>query len=374
MSTSETLGKFAKNNRVWIFLISAALLIGVAFTFFSNIIIYLLVAFIISMMGKPLVCFLDTKLRIPNTLSCLITLVLFVGVFAGFVWLAIPLISAQINVFQQIDFSELTKDLSIVLSEVQNYLWKHGIMSKNHTLEQSMAEGIQELVGSINFEVVVSNIVSVLSNLFIGIFSIVFAAFFFLKDQTLFHNMILILVPKRYEKQAENIMDNSQKMLTRYFLGLLTEVVSMMTLLSLTMWALGVKNAILLGFLGGLFNIIPYLGPIIGAILASVLAYTAALAGGFSPDLIWIVVKVLIAFSACNLFDNFVIQPIVYSKSVKAHPLEIFIVIMMAGSIAGVKGMILAIPAYTLGRIIAKEFFKHSKFVNKLTQRMDECL
>jgi predicted PurR-regulated permease PerM len=182
--------------------------------------------------------------------------------------------------------------------------------------------------------------------------------------------MLWVFVPERYENQAKNILSNSRKLLTRYFAGLLTEVGSMMILLSLTMWALGVKNALLLGCLGGLLNIIPYLGPVIGATLAAILAYVAALSGGFAPELIWIPIKVLIAFSICNLFDNFVIQPIVYSKSVYAHPVEIFLVIMMAGTLAGVKGMIFAIPAYTLLRIIAKEFFNHSKFVTKLTQRL----
>jgi predicted PurR-regulated permease PerM len=370
MNTSETFGKFAKNGRVWIFLISAALVVGVAFAYFSSIIIYLIVAFIISMIGKPVVHFLDTKLRIPNTWSCLITLIFFACAFTGFVWLVIPLVSTQINVFQQIDFSKLSQDLSIALSQFQDYLWKYGLMPNDQSLEQSMTIGIQQLISSIHFEVVFSNILSVLSSLFIGIFSIVFVTFFFLKDQSLFYEMLLLFVPERYEKQAENIIESSQKLLTRYFAGLLTEVVLMMILLSATMWILGVKNAILLGFLGGLLNIIPYLGPVIGALLASALAYTAALSGGFSPDSIWIVVKVIAAFSACNLIDNFVIQPVLYSKSVKAHPLEIFIVIMMAGTLAGIKGMIFAIPVYTLARIIAKEFFKHSKFVNKLTQRM----
>jgi len=297
-------------------------------------------------------------------------MVVFAGLFVGFVWLAIPMVSSQINAFQQIDFPELSKDLSIALTKFQDYLWTHSLMSREQSLEQSMTEGIQYLIGTIHFEVVFSNVLAALSGLFIGIFSIVFVTFFFLKDQSLFYEILLLFVPERYEKQTENIIENSQKMLTRYFAGLLIEVISMMILLSTTMWILGVKNAILLGFLGGLLNVIPYLGPVIGAALGSVLAYTAALSGGYSPDLVWIPVKVIIAFSACNLFDNFVIQPIVYSKSVKAHPLEIFIVIMMAGSIAGVKGMIFAIPVYTLGRIIAKEFFKHSKFVNKLTQRL----
>jgi predicted PurR-regulated permease PerM len=376
MNPQETFGKLIPNGRVWLFLISAALLAGLAFAYFSDIIIYMIIAFVISLVGKPVVHFLGKRLRIPNSLSCLIVLIAFASVFAGFLWVIIPLISHQISVFSQMDFSQLGEELSVALSGVQDYLWKYDLMPKNETFQDAAVESLRSLIGSIHFEVVFSNILSALMNSFIGVFSIVFVSFFFLKDQSLFHNMLMILVPERYEKQAENIMKNSQKLLTRYFAGLMIEVGSMMTLLSLTMWALGVKNALLLGVLGGLFNIIPYLGPVIGATLASVLAYTAALSGGFSPDLIWIVVKVLAAFSACNLFDNFVIQPIVYSKSVYAHPLEIFVVIMMAGTLAGVKGMILAIPAYTIVRIIAKEFFNHSKLVTKLTQRFaneDDC-
>ncbi len=370
MNPSETFGKIAKNSRVWVFLISAALLLGVAFAYFSNIIVYLLVAFVISMIGKPVVRFLEQRLRIPNTWSCLITLVMFACAFVGFVWLVIPLIYAQISTLKEIDFMQIGRELSVVLSSFQDYLWDYGLMSKDQTFEVLITDGIQQIVGKIHFDVVFSNILSVLSTVFIGVFSIVFVSFFFLKDQSLFYEMVLMFVPQRYEKQAENIMENSQKMLTRYFVGLVTEVILMMILLSFSMWVLGVKNAILLGFLGGLLNIIPYLGPVIGAALASVLAYTAALSGGFSPDSIWVIVKVIAAFSACNLIDNFIIQPTVYSKSVKAHPLEIFIVILMASTLAGVIGMILAIPVYTLGRIIAKEFFKHSKLVHKLTHRM----
>ena len=370
MNTSDTFGNILKRNRVWIFLLSAALVIGLAFTFFANIIVYLIIAFIISMIGKPIVSFLKKRLRIPCTLGSLITLILFACGAVGFIWLVVPLISSQIYVFTQIDFSQLGQDLSLALWPLQEQLWAYGLMSETQSLEQSTTEGIRQLIGSIHFEIVLSNILSVLSGLFIGVFAVVFVSFFFLKDQSLFYQILLLFVPETYEKQAENIIENSQKLLTRYFVGLLTEVASMMILLSLTMWALGVKNALLFGFLGGLFNVIPYLGAVIGAALASVLAYTAALAGGFSPDLIWIVVKVIIAFSVCNLIDNLVIQPFLYSKSVRAHPLEIFLVIMMAGSLAGIKGMIFAIPVYTLGRIIAKEFFNQSKFVSKLTQRL----
>jgi predicted PurR-regulated permease PerM len=64
------------------------------------------------------------------------------------------------------------------------------------------------------------------------------------------------------------------------------------------------------------------------------------------------------------------LQPVIYSRSVKAHPIEIFLVVIMAGMIAGPFGMILAIPAYTLIRIIAMEFFKNWSFVSKATQSL----
>ncbi|MCL2412654.1 MAG: AI-2E family transporter [Bacteroidales bacterium] len=370
MNTSETLGNLVKKWHVWIFLISALALVFVAFSYFTLITISMIIAFVVSMIGKPLVLFLEKRCKIPNTWSCIITLLVFAGCFVGFWMLTVPLIAGQIKYFQQINFVELGSQLTIALSGIQDYLWRVGLMSQDQTLEQSIMIGINQLLNSIHLEVVFSNILSLLSSLFIGIFSVVFMSFFFLKDQALFHNALFLFVPERYEKQANNIIKNSRKLLTRYFTGLLIEVVSMMILLSTTMWLLGIENAILFGFLGGLLNIIPYLGPVIGAVLASVLGYTAALSGGFAPELIWIPIKVVIAFSVCNLFDNMVIQPMVYSRSVKAHPLEIFVVIMMAGAIAGIKGMILAIPVYTLGRIIAKEFFNHSKFVDKLTRLM----
>ena len=69
-------------------------------------------------------------------------------------------------------------------------------------------------------------------------------------------------------------------------------------------------------------------------------------------------------------FDDFVLQPTLYSERVKAHPLEIFIVILIAGSLAGIVGMLLAIPSYTVLRVFAKEFFSQFRLVQKLTEKI----
>ena len=80
----------------------------------------------------------------------------------------------------------------------------------------------------------------------------------------------------------------------------------------------------------------------------------------------------IIVFGSVQIIDNILFQPLIYSSSVKAHPLEIFLVILAAASLAGILGMILAIPVYTILRVIAKEFFDNMKIVKKLTENLKE--
>lgn len=369
-TTKNEFSAIFKNWKLWAFLLGAAAFVWVAFYFFADIIIYILIAFMISMIGKPIVHFLEHRLKIPKSWGSLITLVLFVVIFLFLCWIIIPLIAEQFEALINLDYTQIAASLQIVLSDVQQKLWDYKLLDSNQTLENLLIQNVLNVFKNIHYSSLFNNVIGTASSFFIGLFSVVFVSFFFLKDQKLFYKIILLFVPRTYEEKADNIITNSRKLLTRYFVGLSAEIFSMITLLSLGMWILGVKNALFLGMLGGFFNIIPYLGPLIGATLASLIAYIGMLSGGYSPDAIWVIVKVVAVFSASNLIDNFVLQPIIYSNSVKAHPLEIFVVIMMAGTIGGVVGMILAIPVYTLLRIIAKEFFRNSKFVNKLTENI----
>jgi len=144
----------------------------------------------------------------------------------------------------------------------------------------------------------------------------------------------------------------------------------MITLLSLGLTIFNVKNALLIGFFGGIMNVIPYLGPVIGAIVGVLLAVTTSLSYGLYAETVPLIFIVLGVFASANLIDNIVLQPLIYSNSVKAHPVEIFLVILIAGSMAGIPGMILAIPSYTVLRIIAKEFLSQFRVVQKLTKNI----
>ncbi|HRY99790.1 MAG TPA: AI-2E family transporter, partial [Bacteroidales bacterium] len=168
--------------------------------------------------------------------------------------------------------------------------------------------------------------------------------------------------------EVDNILTSTRYLLSRYFLGICLEILIMMTMITAFLTILGVKGALLIGFLGGLMNIIPYLGPVIGAILGVLIGASTQLSLGVYADLYVLIFKIVGSFSVAKLIDDMVLQPMIYSKSVKAHPLEIFLVIMIAGSLAGVPGMMLAIPSYTVLRIVAKEFLSGMRVVKKLTE------
>lgn len=163
----------------------------------------------------------------------------------------------------------------------------------------------------------------------------------------------------------------TKRLLTRYFIGLCIDLTLVISLMTLGMWILGFKNALMIGFFVGIMNIVPYVGPFIGASIGILLGLSSNLELDFSTQMVPLIFEMLGVFVIVNLLDAMVLQPTIYSNSVKAHPLEIFLVIMMAGSIAGIPGMMLAIPSYTVLRIVAKEFFNKFYLVKSFTKNID---
>ena len=204
---------------------------------------------------------------------------------------------------------------------------------------------------------------------FIAVFSILFMTFFFLKDSNLFYKIIIALTPDSQVEHIKNIMVSSAKLLTRYFSGLIVQVAIVTIMVSSGLALIGVKNALILGVIAGILNLIPYIGPLFGTGLGLLIVVTTFEGGssGLLPE----VGLVALVYLVTQLVDNFITQPVLFSNTVKAHPLEIFIVISMA-SLGGVTGMILAVPGYTLLRIIANEFLSGHKVVDALTQNIEE--
>ena len=342
--------------------------------YFSNIVVYVIVSAVISMIGHPLVRKFDKikiwKYNFPHALSALLTLMIIVSAFVGFLMFVVPMIISQAQIIGNIEVSDVLNHFSKTLDSIKEFLIQYNVMNADETIESALETQLNSMLDMATFSTLFTSLLSTTGTFFMATFSILFITFFFLHDEHMFEHMIILIMPEKYTNEVRHIFDKTKYLLSRYFFGLMIEVVSMMTLITITLTALGIKNALIIGFLGGLMNIIPYLGPLIGCTIGVFFGLASTLSLGLYDQIPFYTLSIIGAFAGANLIDNFILQPLIYSNSVKARPIEIFIVIIMAGSLAGIPGMILAIPGYTVIRIIAKEFLKKSRLVNKLTEKI----
>jgi predicted PurR-regulated permease PerM len=176
------------------------------------------------------------------------------------------------------------------------------------------------------------------------------------------------LVNDKITGRVEKSIEKTKNLLSRYFLGLLLQISILLVIYSIVLALFNVENAFIIAFLCALLNLIPYLGPIVGAILMMLLTMSSFIGSDFSSVIIPKTLYVMIGFLIGQIIDNFISQPFIFSNSVKSHPLEIFIVILASGTLIGPVGMIIAIPLYTTLKVIAQEFLSENKIVKSLTK------
>ncbi len=336
----------------------------------QSVIAYLVIASVIALIGSPVVFFLRLKLKIPNTLAVVLTMLFMVTIFIGIFALFVPLISEQGHNLKLLNIDELQKSLNTLYWEISHYFKAPPEMVseiiQEGDLKKNMLEGLD--IGFIpNF---LNSFLGILSNISLGLFSVLFISFFFLKDRKLLQNSVLLIVPADKEAHTIASIHKINNLLSRYFVGLLLQIFILFVIYSLVLFLVGIENAVVIAFLCALFNIIPYIGPIIGAVIMIILTMTSNLGADFSDVILPKTGQVLIGLAIGQLVDNFFSQPVIFSNSVKSHPLEIFLVIIIAGLLFGVVGMIVAVPGYTVLKVILKEFFAENKLVKSITEKL----
>jgi len=357
--------------------VAAALIIGFLAWYFSNIVIYILVSAIISLIGKPLKTMLMKvrvgKYYIHNTFAATITLVLLFFLFFSLFYFVTPLVGQLMSDISNIDFTSLGEQISVPLVKLNATIheWFPAI-DPAFRIEDVFVNQFQKLVNISAFTDILNSIASIIINFTLAVFIITFITFFFLKEESMFNDMVLALFPDRYTANVSRALTSINSLLVRYFIGISIEVVLITVINSAALvliMGVDVSLAVAVSFLAGVVNVIPYIGPWAGGIFGSVIALVEH--GINSPDAGRFVLFTGLIFFATHMIDIFVFQPYIYSNSVKAHPLEIFLVILIAGSIGGIVGMLVAIPAYTVIRVFAREFLSNFKLVQKLTDKIE---
>lgn len=340
--------------------------------YLRSVVVYILLSAVLAIVGRPFVERLTTiKLfgRTPSrTLAASITLLLMWIVIGCLGLLFVPLIVGKVNELINIDWSAMAQSLREPLSEVEN-----GINRFFSTPVIDIVKVVENTFSNMFSGDVLktfTNVASSLASVAIGLFSVTFITFFFMREDGLFYKIVALFFPERFHSNIYKALDSITALLSRYFGGLFVESTILMAVISvgMTLFGMSISNALITGFIMGTLNLVPYAGPFIGCCISMAMGIITPIDGNIGYTLIVIASTIAIV----KLIDDFIIQPSLYSKRVNAHPLEVFIVILISGHIGGVVGMLLAIPMYTVLRVIANEFFSEYGVVRRLTGNINE--
>lgn len=348
--------------------------------YFKNVLIYIIVAFVVSLIGRPIMKLLKKirigKFHLPEWFSAILTIIMIIGLLILIVTQMIPMVSNIIR-----DASLLNGNVYLESNPIERFNeWLIGLypaLGADFNIVDVVMVKLRELVSFNSVTGFVGSVASLVSSAFVGLFAVVFISFFFLKDSDLFGRIVCALVPDKVENTMIATLNDIKQLLSRYFIGLLLEMLGVALIDCLGLWLiarLDFSYAIGIAFIAGLLNVIPYVGPLMGEAIGVILGVILKLGTGAGLNVnVWVFALIILAIMVtAQLIDNFIYQPVIYSTSIKAHPLEIFIVLLMAAHIGGTVGMLVAIPVYTVLRVVALRFFHRFKPVQRLDPDLSE--
>ena len=365
---------------------AAAAIILVICWYFKSVIVAGIAAAVVSLIGIPLKNLLG-KIRIrgkclPNALRAVIALALIIILVLGIVTQIVPVAySIIMNISSNFQSASISSaSFSTMISELNSWMIsRFPSLGNDWSIVDTIVSFFKDQFNPASLTTMVGSVASTIGSVAIGAFSVLFISFFFIKDEHLFRSIVGAIVPDRYEGKAMETIGDIEKLLSRYFVGLMIEITGVALISFTGLWLvarLGVTTALGIAFMTGILNLIPYVRPwirgAIGTVLGVILKYSSAAATGGNMDILMVIITLVAIFAFTQMIDNFFFQPVIYSTSIKSSPLEIFIVLIVASNIGGIIGMLLAIPAYTVVRVIAAHFFGNVKAIRRLMAATSE--
>ena len=332
----------------------------------QTVIVYLIVSLVLTLIANPIVEFFKRRLRFSNILAVTSTMIVIILILIGFMMLFIPLMISQGENLSLLNTHEIETNLIQLANKIYMFLESHNINSEYLIRETNLAS-------KFNFELIpafLNSIVGTVGSFGMGLASVLFITFFFLKDKLFFITGIKTILPDQHEKKIINSLFKINELLSRYFIGLLIQLFIVFVLYLSVLLIFDIENAFIIAFICAVLNIVPYVGPLIASILAAILTMLSNLGSDFQTVILPTTIYVLIGFWIVQIIDNNLSQPIIFSKSVSSHPLEIFLVILISGFLFGIIGMIIAVPLYTILKVVGKEFFPENTVIKLLTKNI----
>ena len=346
--------------------------------YFRSTLIYVVLSFVLSLICRPLIKGMRRiSIKGKSAPDWLLAVVSIFIVLGGLILVITQIIPVVVNIIRDASlFSDMHLPEGNLIDNINGWIVSliPGL-TPDFDAVGPILNYLKGLTADFSITGVLGSVVSVVADVGVGLFAVVFISFFFVKDEGLFARIVTALTPDRIEASVADAIADIEHLLSRYFVGLIIEMAAVALVDFLGLWAvarIGFGYALGIGFIAGLLNIIPYVGPLIGEVLGVLLCVVLKYGAGVGLDVnIWMFALIVLAVMlTAQLIDNFVLQPLIYSSSIQSTPLEIFIVMLMAGHMGGAVGMLAAIPAYTVVRVIAGRFFYDKKIVRRLMPDM----
>lgn len=306
--------------------------------FASTLFTPILIAGILYFIFNPIVRFFEKKL--PRTLSILLIYLVFVA-FIGFVLSAVgPVFTKQVtDLFNSIP--SYVKQIQIFIKQMSNSQWFTWMMNQDFISVAKIESSIGEYLTSLpeNITGSLSSVFGVVTNIALTAVTVPFILFYMLKDGHRFPNLAVKILPEKYKNEGLKIFKDLYETLAAYIQGQLIVCLFVGTACFIGFWIAGVKYALILGLIIAVTNIIPYVGPFLGATPAVIIAFLD------SPTKAFIALIIVVAVQQT---DGNLLSPLIIGRRLNTHPLTIILLLIGAGSFGGILGMILAVPAYAL--------------------------
>lgn len=329
---------------------------------FIDILKYIFISLVLSSLLRPLTNYISNaqffKIKVPRFMAVLMSFGIFGLLIYLFVILFIPLISEQVEVLSKVDYGNLYDQAQKPFINLESFLIENELTQKEPGFIMKAIEGQwQTFVSKVKIDQVLNDTLEVFGQFFVGVLAVSFITFFFLYEMGSIRKKFIALIPNRYFEMTIAAYNKIERLLSNYLVGLLIQMLVVFSFAALGLGIFGVKYALTIALFAAIANLIPYLGPILGALFALFVGLSTATDLSGVQSYVILLVKIVSVFGVIQLTDNIVLQPLIFSKSVKAHPLEIFIIIFAGASLAGVIGMIVAIPVYTIIRVSVSELY-----------------
>ena len=297
-----------------------------------------LVAMIISYVLNPIVNLLHNR-KVPRTAAVLLIYAVFISACVVILVNVIPMFMKQAEELGE-HMPELTMRAQNVVDQFNNPA----------TLPESVRDGINKSIEGFEKQIeeqiagFLNNLGAVVNVLFAAMI-VPFLAFYMLKDMDVFERAALQYVPRAHRKSAIRLMKDIDAALGSYIRGQFIVSFCIGVLAYIGYLIIGMPYPLLMAGFVMLFDIIPYLGPFFGALPALLMATTIS----------WkMVLLVVIVNTLCQNIESNVISPQVVGRSMRMHPLTIILVLLVGGKLAGIVGMILAVPFYAAMKVVAQ--------------------